>query len=63
VRWATDIEQASNKRNNVYFTFNGVRNTMSEWSRIYNIDQRFISQLYCENKTQEEILQILESIK
>jgi len=63
VRWATDIEQASNKRNNVYFTFNGIKNTMSEWSRIYNVNQRFISKLYCENKTQEEIFQILESLK
>jgi hypothetical protein len=32
-RWATRIEQANNKRNNVWLTFNGKRLTQSDWAR------------------------------
>lgn len=32
-RWATDEEQASNRRSNVYLTFNGETLTVSAWAR------------------------------
>ncbi len=32
-RWATDVEQANNKRNNVRFTYKGETKTLAEWSR------------------------------
>lgn len=32
VVWGTRIQQARNKRSNVFLTFNGVRKTMAEWS-------------------------------
>jgi len=32
-KWSTRIEQASNKGNNVFITFNGQSKTLSEWAR------------------------------
>lgn len=37
-RWATDIQQANNKRNNVLIAFNGVSKTMPEWARSVNMN-------------------------
>ena len=36
-RWITMFEQASNKRNNIYYTINGMTKTQAEWCRYYNI--------------------------
>lgn len=36
-RWVTQLEQASNKRNNMYITIGGVTHTMAEWCRINGI--------------------------
>lgn len=33
-RWATEKEQANNKRNNHYITYNGERHTKKEWAEI-----------------------------
>lgn len=41
-RWATRIEQASNKRNNHKLTCNGVTHTIAEWARIGNISHAAI---------------------
>lgn len=32
-RWATPIEQGSNKRNNIYLDYDGKRQTVAQWSR------------------------------
>ena len=36
-RWITAKEQANNKRNNNYITYNGETHTIAEWAEIYNI--------------------------
>lgn len=36
-RWATDIEQANNKRSNHYLVYKGEKHTVIEWSRILGI--------------------------
>lgn len=36
-RWATTIEQANNKRNNIYLEYNGEKKTIAEWARFLNI--------------------------
>lgn len=36
-RWATDIEQANNKRNNAFITYKDETHTISEWCRIKGI--------------------------
>lgn len=41
-RWATSEVQDNNKRNSVYYEINGVRKTVSEWSKIYNIPQSLV---------------------
>lgn len=38
-RWATLIEQANNKRNNITLTYNGKTRTIPEWSRELGIDR------------------------
>jgi hypothetical protein len=41
-RWATQLEQANNKRNNCHVTYNGKTHTLAEWSRITGIHQGII---------------------
>lgn len=41
-RWATRLEQANNKRNNLNITFNGVAKTVAEWSREYKLNNKTI---------------------
>lgn len=36
-RWATSSEQAINRRNNVFYTYEGRTKTISEWSRELNV--------------------------
>lgn len=36
-RWASNVEQANNKRNNHFVILNGERKTISEWSRVLGI--------------------------
>ncbi len=42
VRWATRIEQANNKRTNVFLTLNGDTMTHAQWSRRMGVDRRII---------------------
>lgn len=37
-RWATRLEQASNKRNNRFIEYKGKSKTLSEWARQYGIN-------------------------
>jgi hypothetical protein len=37
-RWATKLEQANNRRNNVHYEYNGITKTVSEWSKEYGIE-------------------------
>lgn len=39
-RWATVLEQATNKRTNRIISFNGVSRTMSEWARSLGLDYK-----------------------
>lgn len=46
-RWATNIEQANNKRNNTYLTHNGKTQSIADWARELNIPRmRISSRLY-----------------
>lgn len=38
-RWATIVEQANNKRNNVFLTENGKTQTLAEWCKEFNADR------------------------
>lgn len=41
-RWATIKEQANNKRNNRYLTYNGEKHTIQEWTKIIGISRATI---------------------
>lgn len=41
-RWTSMKVQQNNKRNNRYFTIDGVTHTMSEWADIYNVPYRLV---------------------
>ena len=43
-RWATPMEQASNKRNNRYVAINGVTKTVTEWARETGINRETVTQ-------------------
>lgn len=39
-RWVTRIENANNKRNNVYIKYAGETKTLAEWARYFNLDYK-----------------------
>lgn len=41
-RWATDKEQANNRRKNVFLEYNGKTKTMSQWAEIFGIKQSIL---------------------
>lgn len=56
-RWATNKEQANNKRNNHIITINGESHTFAEWSKISGINYSTIRSRINRNKiSPEEIL-------
>lgn len=42
-RWVTMLEQANNKRNNKLITYNGITDTLANWSKKYNINSTTLS--------------------
>lgn len=38
-RWATPTEQANNRRNNVYYEFDGERKTLTQWCREFRVER------------------------
>lgn len=45
-RWATYTEQANNKRNNVYITYNDITHTIAEWGKILNLSKTELNKAY-----------------
>ena len=41
-RWALQVEQQNNRRNNLWFEHDGRRQTMAQWARELNMDQRLL---------------------
>jgi hypothetical protein len=59
VRWATDIEQANNKSNNVLLTFAGKTQTLSQWAHEYGIRPVCFHSRIRRGWTPEEALELL----
>lgn len=36
-RWATKLEQDNNRRTNTFIEYNGVKQTIAQWARQYNV--------------------------
>ena len=45
-RWTTDFEQARNKRNNIYITYNGETHILKDWATILGIDYQVLGDRY-----------------
>lgn len=54
-RWATQIEQANNKRNNVFITYNGKTQTIAQWSREIGIGSEVIRTRFHKGLKPEDI--------
>lgn len=63
IKWSTKKEQASNRRSNVFLTYNGITNTLTEWSRILNVRHQYISRNIKKNRTLSDIIEHLDKRK
>lgn len=55
-RWVTKAEQSRNSRKNVYFTYNGITKTTSEWARELDIPITTLNRRIKQNRPLEEIV-------
>lgn len=55
-RWADNITQANNKRNNIKLTYNGETHTLPEWARKLNLPYSTLADRRKKGKSVEEIL-------
>ncbi len=55
-RWATNLEQANNKRNNIIIEWNGVTDTISNWSKKTGINKECLRSRYYNNWDSERML-------
>lgn len=54
-RWATKKEQANNKRNNHFLTYNGKMKTVTQWAEELNIHENTLRNRMQSGLTEEEI--------
>ena len=58
-KWATMKEQANNKRNNIFYEFNGEKHTIREWAKIKNIKiPALVSRIYRNHWSMEKALTV-----
>jgi len=55
-RWATQVEQANNKTNSVYYTYKGTTKTFANWMRILSISRTHFGRMI-KRMTFEEIVE------
>lgn len=55
-RWATRLEQAENTTRNAYLECDGVKMTVSQWSRQLGVDQRTLNRRRSIGWTDEEVI-------
>jgi len=56
VRWATSFEQGSNKRNNLWLTYQGKTQTLTQWAREFGIHVSTVINRYRRGCPAEDIL-------
>lgn len=61
-RWATDIEQANNKKNNIIIEYKGVRDTLPNWARKMGISAGTLQSRYYNNWSVEDMLTIVPKV-
>lgn len=55
-RWADNILQANNKRNNIVLEYNGEKHTLPEWAKILELPYSTLANRYKRGKSIDEIL-------
>ena len=60
-RWATQVQQQNNKRNNSTITYNGETRTITEWSRILGIKASIIFTRKRRGKSDAECLSLVDN--
>ena len=63
VRWATDEEQASNRRSNVRISMNGLSYTIPQWSKILNIPTGTLMGRRKRLMSDEEVLKVKNKLE
>lgn len=53
-RWATMVEQQNNRRDNVWITYKGETKTLSQWSKLFNINRQTIADRIKTGRSLEE---------
>lgn len=43
VKWATRVQQANNKRNNVWFEYSGEKKTQAQWAKHFKVTDQLIA--------------------
>lgn len=61
VRWATPLEQANNRRNNISLTVGGITDTLANWSRKTGIGQKTIMYRIKNGWSDEQALSVAPS--
>lgn len=59
-KWATRVEQANNKSNNVFLEYHGESRTIAEWSRHLGISYSKIYSMYRKGYTMSEIVKCVQ---
>ena len=55
-RWANVIEQANNRRSSRIFEIRGVRHTLAEWARLYDVDYKSLHKRIMGGESIQDIL-------
>ncbi|MDE7323104.1 MAG: hypothetical protein K2N73_10345 [Lachnospiraceae bacterium] len=55
-RWADDVTQANNKRNNIVLEYNGEKKTLSQWAELVDIPRYVLANRYYAGWSTERIL-------
>ena len=61
-RWATQLEQANNKRNNILITYKGITDTLPNWARKTGIQRSCLEYRYSHNWDIERMLTLKSKI-
>jgi hypothetical protein len=61
-RWATAVEQANNRRNNLIYEFDGEIKTLAQWCREYSVNYRLVYRLItrCKMTFEDAIDEVLK---
>ena len=58
-RWVTHTVQANNRRNNTFYEIDGIKHTLAEWAKLYNLKYKSLyKQIKYNNRNLSEFIQL-----